>query len=94
MAKFLGQFQQCNSFKPTFKFNRQVQSFTFFIGGSGGEKHTRSNEDRSKLQFSYRDLARAYGKAGIRNPDPEPETETEKEPEPEPEPEPELEPKK
>ena len=29
---------------------------------------------------------RAYGKAGIRNPEPEPETETETEPEPEPEP--------
>ena len=33
---------------------------------------------------------RAYGKAGIRNPEPEPETETE----PEPEPETETEPKK
>ena len=31
---------------------------------------------------------RAYGKAGIRNPELEPETETETEPEPEPEPEP------
>ena len=29
-------------------------------------------------------LVRAYGKAGIRNPEPEPETETETEPEPEP----------
>ena len=31
-------------------------------------------------------LVRAYGKAGIRNPEPEPETEKETEPEPEPEP--------
>ena len=29
---------------------------------------------------------RAYGKAGIRNPEPEPETETEPEPDPEPKP--------
>ena len=29
-------------------------------------------------------LVRAYGKAGIRNPEPEPETEKETEPEPEP----------
>ena len=32
--------------------------------------------------------SRAYGKAGIRNPEPETETETETETEPEPEPEP------
>ena len=39
-------------------------------------------------------FGRAYGKAGIRNPEPEPEPEPETEPEPEPKPEPEPEPKK
>ena len=57
-----GQFQQCYPCKPAFKFNRQVQSFTFFIGGSGGESHIRSNEDRSKGQFSYRDIPKSFGK--------------------------------
>ena len=36
--------------------------------------------------WTYPHPSRAYGKAGIRNPEPEPETETEPEPEPEPEP--------
>ena len=53
----------CYSCKPAFKVNRQVQSFTFFAGGSGGESHTRSNEDRSKLQFSYRDITETFWQA-------------------------------
>ena len=63
MAKFWGQFQQCYPRKPAFKFNRQVQSFTVFIGGSGGESHTRSNDDRSKSQFSYRDITKTFWQA-------------------------------
>ena len=63
VAKFLRQFQQCNSCKPAFKFNRQVQSFTFFVGGSGAERHTRSNEDRRKLEFSYPDITETFWQA-------------------------------
>ena len=38
----------------------------------------------NKMINISKNLGRAYGKAGSRNPEPEPETETEPEPEPEP----------
>ena len=57
MAKFLGQFQQCNSCKPAFKFNRQVQSFTFFVGVVSKTKHSKTKtEARSTLDRKRRPL--------------------------------------
>ena len=51
-------------------------------------KHVKDRSERlqTKMAALGRDNERAYGKAGMRNPEPETETETETEPEPEPEP--------
>ena len=46
------------------------------------------NNDLEHCDTELETKLRAYGRAGIRNPEAEPETETDLDPEPEPEPEP------
>ena len=62
MAKFLRQLQQCDPCKPAFKFNQKVQSFAFFIGGSGGESLQGLTRTEANYNSAIEILQKRFGK--------------------------------
>ena len=69
LPKFRGEVTQWQNFWDSYNSAIHVnqhlsfQAFASFIGGSGDESHTRPNENRSKLQFSYRDITETFWQA-------------------------------